>query len=73
MMLLDDEGFVTMLNGVNEVIKALRVMLKTIGGLPGLLATISNLVFTIKGDVLATSMGKYMESAFLSSKKGIAY
>ena len=73
MMLLDDEGFITMLNGINEVIKALRVMLKTIGGLPGLLATISNLVLTIKGDVLATSMGKYMESAFLSSKKGIAY
>ena len=73
MMLLDDDAFIGMLNNLNSILKALGNMIKTIGGLPGLLATISNLVFTIKGNVMATSLGKYMESAFLSSKKGIAY
>jgi len=58
MMLLNDDSFIELTNGLNEILKVLGNIIKGVGGLPGILATVANLVLIIKNDVIATRLGE---------------
>lgn len=73
MMLLNDDSFIELTNGLNEILKVLGNIIKGVGGLPGILATVANLVLTIKNDVIATRLGEGLQNMWLRTKQGREY
>lgn len=54
--LIDDKFFITILNGVEKILTFVDDLIKSLGGLPGLLSTISTIVLTLFGDKVTNGL-----------------
>ncbi len=54
--LIDDKFFITILNGAEKILAFIDDLIRSLGGLPGLLSTISTIVFKLLGPQIASGL-----------------
>lgn len=69
--LLDDKAFIQLTNVFSKLLNVISQLIKTLGGLPGILSIIGTIGFKIFGNDITKSIQRMMYNIKISSKNGI--
>lgn len=69
--ILNDEFFIALTNGFGKFLEILDNTIDTLGGLPGVLSTVSALMFKIFGKDMVSSIERWSYNLQLGSKNGL--
>ena len=69
--LLDDKAFIQLTNVFSKLLDVISQLIKTLGGLPGILSIIGTIGFKIFGNDITKSIQRMMYNIKISSKNGI--
>lgn len=69
--LLDDKAFIQLTNVFSKLLNVISQLIKTLGGLPGILSIIGTIGFKVFGNDITKSIQRMMYNIKISSKNGI--
>lgn len=69
--LLDDKAFIQLTNVFSKLLDIISQLIKTLGGLPGILSIIGTIGFKVFGNDITKSIQRMMYNIKISSKNGI--